>query len=267
MKMNPLISKKLKLILTLILAITVIIAVSPIIVFSQRPEYGAAPETITSKDGYPDSVILPYDKIPKGMVEKVAKLAENHTLYRDIKPTRFKSNVLIYEYLLDRPPLSAEITRLMKAGNYTVTSKGGGIFHGDDGKGMEGDFKQLYADGHKRVYYGEGRCNCRLVGTIKGKILLVLRYKQIGENGSPMMENKLNAYLKIDNKFFALLLKTFVPVLGGLADKKFGQFTDSAKIVSEAIASDPEKVYKYIEQTESINEAQKKEFAQLFLKK
>lgn len=260
------VKKPLKLILACAAAAAAIITAAPNI---SPQELGGldAQENVGPDDTYPEGDIIPYQKIAEDKVEKVAKIVKKRTLYRYIKPSRFKSNKAAYEYLLDRLSLAAEVTRLMGAGDYIITYKGGGAFHGEDSRGLKGDFELLYADGQKRVYYGEGECRCALIGTVRGRALMVLQYKEVSENGLRVMENKLNAYLKVDNKFFAAMLKTFAPILGALADRKLSKFISSAKIVGESIALEPEKVYKYIEKSKSIDEAQKKEFFELFIKK
>ena len=187
---------------------------------------------------------IPFGKIDGEYGADARALVDNPTILRRIPVKVFRTDRRTYEYLLDHLPLSSKLSGLLGFGRYRVTELEGGLLHGDDRRGVSGDFRAVYADAAKRIFLGEGSFDPWYLPKVSGRVLMVVEYKDVpiandetGTGGSGMA-TRVDVYLKTNK-----LVGYIIDLLGETADKKLTKLISSAQFTSEKISKDPNEVW------------------------
>jgi hypothetical protein len=189
-------------------------------------------------------IVVPFRQIDREYRTGASALVDDPTILRRLPVKVFRADRRTYEYLLDHLPLSSKLSGLLGFGRYRVTELEGGRLHGDDRRGVSGDFRLIYADAAKRIFMGEGSFDPWFLPKVTGRVLMVVEYKNVpisddGIDGRGSgMATRVDVYLKT-NKFVGYI----IDLLGETADRKLTKLISSAQLTSEKISKDPHEVW------------------------
>lgn len=178
---------------------------------------------------------VPLPRIERAHRNAVRSMMESPTLVRRMPARSFHSDKKTYVYLIDNLPLSSRLSDLLGYGSYRVTALENGRFHGEDFRGIKGDFWLVYSDPNKRIYLGKGAYDTWYIPRISAKILLVAEFT---ETGPGEMATRVDIYVSTNR-----LVGYLMDFMGRVTDEKLSQLITSAQYTSQELSSDPRGVW------------------------
>ncbi len=204
-------------------------------------------------------------KVPDGYLKEVKFLLENYTVKRKWEGFSFKSKESVLAFLLDRIPLAASMARSLKLSRYIVEKNGDNSYHLDNQNGLTGTFKLVYSEGNTRIYRGEGEYNGWLIRGLKGWGFTYIHYRENVKDGETYVVNDFYSYFHVEESFTALLIKVVDTILRMLADKEINQSIEAARVLSETLAKEPQRLYEKMREDKFVTKAELEEFRKEFL--
>jgi hypothetical protein len=210
--------------------------------------------------------VVGLDAIGQGHRRSVEELLNSDPLHIRITTEPFRTTTRVYEFLLERLPLASTIGRALKLSPYIVKTIGPKAYWSTDQKGLKGTFDELVAGDGRRVYLARGRYDGRWLRGLTGRAVIVLRYEPISNSdGQAAVANNVHFFVRMDDVFFQAMARILGSLLQGLMEGKLRRAVNSAKELTERLASDPQSVYKVMSETSSVTQDERQEFARLFL--
>ncbi|MDF0643747.1 MAG: hypothetical protein P0111_06920 [Nitrospira sp.] len=164
---------------------------------------------------------FPVDKVDAAWICRLQPVVGDYTTANKIGPVRTALTEALYTYLLDRPPTAAALINRLDLGLYKADTRGPGLYWGNDGEGTEGLVHLIYHDRTSRIYFLEGTHHSRLLPSLTGKAVVLLRMNAVREpEGTQSMDTTLVSYTRVDNRFVAGLLSLLRPLIGGTVERK-----------------------------------------------
>lgn len=168
------------------------------------------------------------------------------TLHRQISPIRFVSNLRTYEFLATHPPLAAQLARRLYPllERYTVTQVEEGVYTVEDHGALRGEARLIAATSDQRIYRVEGefRSLAHLL-RFTGRMVLILRYREVREGNRTAMESDLDFYLRIDHPFFHAMTKLLSPLIHTLIDRRVRTIVEAMRILFDQVHINPDGLY------------------------
>jgi hypothetical protein len=152
-----------------------------------------------------DAALIPLAAIGEAQREDVRFVAARRSWRRSVETEAFASTPEVYRFILDALPLASRLTRALGIDDYIIEERHGGRIFGDDRRGLSGVFDLVYRDLRKRIYYGEGTYDGAILPKLKGRSVLVLEYAAVGLQGQTLMQNRLTAYVRVENRAARIL--------------------------------------------------------------
>jgi hypothetical protein len=189
--------------------------------------------TTTAAAAAPWPPFLPAaDGLPPRIVQDVERIWHDPTLSRRVRGRRARVPFDVYTAFVDAPEVTAAAARRLKLADYDVKRLGDETYEADDHDGSAGRYRVLLRTPHRRVILSWGEHTGRFLGTVGGRALTVLDFAE--RDGA--VDQRLTAYVLIDNVIAARLARVLVPVFGGLADRKLAEgFAVTARVAEWAI--------------------------------
>ncbi|HMU53390.1 MAG TPA: hypothetical protein PKA61_00200 [Nitrospira sp.] len=186
---------------------------------------------------------FPVDRVDADWNCRLQPVVVNYTTANKIGPVRTALTEALYTYLLDRPPTAAALINRLDLGIYKAEIRGPGLYWGDDGEGTRGLVHLLYHDRMSRIYYLEGTHHSRLLPSLTGKAVVLLRTKVVREpEGTEAMDTTLVSYMKVDNRFVSGLLSLLRPLIGGTVEQKLVKGLDVVNRLGLEMRRHPDRV-------------------------
>lgn len=196
--------------------------------------------------------------------EQMRMVIEHSTLQKSVERFRFRSQPAIFEFLLDHPDFAAAVARELRIARYRITPRSDGTYDAVDMQGIRGSFRPLYTAHGERVYGGVGTYRPRFFPSFSGHAVVRLRYQhRFDPEGLPVVENRAEVYVRLDNRFAAFFVRLLMPFLHRVVDQKVNQALTVAKRVSEQVAMNPMAVYDRLRQSPVLDRATLESFRQL----
>ncbi|MBI4620510.1 MAG: hypothetical protein HY739_10155 [Desulfobacterales bacterium] len=211
------------------------------------------------KHHIPPSVLSDTDR------DKIIKVIEECSVFKEIRGVRFETNSSIYKYLLDRLPLATDIIRGLNIRNLVITRNKDQSFHFKDGESITGDFRLIHKYPKTIVFYGNGQYNGNVIKKLMGKAVIIVEYRE--DRKGKFIENVLYIYLKANNRFVELIIKVFKPLARMVLDRKLLSYISTAREVCERITEDSAEVYKDIKDSKEVSKNDLEEYRRFFLHK
>ncbi len=224
--------------------------------FEIEVSFGSPPE------GHPQ---LELEKLSPDVSEMLRKIADHPTLYMEIGNTLAEGDPYLYEYLFDRLSLSTILLRELELARYNIYELSPDKYSWVDPKGVFARFELIYKEPGKRIYYGSGFYDGRLMPRVDGKVVLVFLYHPVENHNPPVMLNEVYGYIEVDGFFFSTITKILQPFLPRLVRSKMNKLFTSTKTLTEWIARDPLEVYDRLEDTGRVHEDYLSEFKRFFM--
>jgi hypothetical protein len=210
-----------------------------------------------------EKLLIPYTEFCDAeAAKKVRSVAEHYTFHREFDNNRFESTTKVFDYLMDRMPLTSTIMRHLELEEYEITVNDDGTMIYDDKHGMIGTFEPVYATSEKRIFYGDGTFDASVLGDIRGQSVVVMDYCQEEPN---VIRNKVTVFIRVRG-LLGPVCKLASPILNGMVGRKSATLLNASTILSERLAKDPQGVYEDLVDCTAITDDQRRDFAALFLK-
>jgi len=188
-------------------------------------------------------VTFPVDQVDAGWTCRLQPIVDDYTTANKIGPVRTALTEALYTYLLDRPPTAAALINRLDLGLYKSEIRGPGLYWGDDGEGTRGLVHLVYHDRTSRIYYLEGTHHSRLLPSLTGRAVVLLRTKSVREpEGTEVMDTTMVSYMKVDNRFVSGLLSLLRPLIGGTVEQKLAKGLDTVNSLGLEMRRHPDRV-------------------------
>lgn len=212
--------------------------------------------------GYPQ---LELDKLPSSVSSVLRETADRHTFYIVTENTLAHGSPLLYEYLFDNLPLSIMLLRELNLAAYTIYEESPQSYRFMDPKGLFGHFKLVYKEPGKRIYYGTGFYDSRMMPRIEGKAIMIFHYSPAKGKDSRFMINKVYGYVEVDSILYSTLARMLKPILPGLVKRKLNSLITSSKSLSERISEDPSGIYRMLKRSNRVPDENLLKFKEYFI--
>ena len=186
---------------------------------------------------------FPIEKIDPAWVCRLHEIIDNYTTVSQVGPIRTGLPESLYHQLLDRPPLAAALINRLEIGLYKSEARGPGRFWGNDGEGAKGIVQLVYQDHISRVYYLEGSHDSRLLPSIAGKAVVLLKMDPMKDaDGMEAVNSTMVSYTKLDNRFLSGLVSMLQPLIRGTVSRKLGKGVETVNRLSFLMRQHPDRV-------------------------
>jgi len=210
--------------------------------------------------------VVPWDRLAPDASGLVRDVVTRPLVARQINGITYKSRPEIFHYLLDHPDFAANMSRAIKVGKYRVTPVSGG-YDADDGRGVHGFLKPVYADAQRRIFYLAGRYDPPLFPSMAGRAVLVLDALHVaGPDGTNRAVVTVIGFLKVDNVLARIVAKVLRDFTQTAVDRKVQRFFRHVEKVSVRAADDPAGLAQEIQRHPELPAGQVAEFSRLLLK-
>lgn len=209
--------------------------------------------------------VIPWDHLAPDSSGLVRDVVTRPLVARQVNGIAYKSRPEIFQYLLDHPDFAATMARAIKVGRYRVTPVPGG-YEADDGRGVRGLLKPVYADAQRRVYYLTGRYAPSVFPAITGRAVLVLDALHVASpDGKSQAEVTVVGFLKVDSVLARIVAGILRDFTQAAVDRKVRRFFRHVEKVSVRAYDDPTGLAQEIQGHPDLSPGQVAEFRRLLL--
>lgn len=211
------------------------------------------------------SDLIPWDRLAPYASGLVRDVVERPLVARQVDGIAYKSRSEVFRYLLDHPDFAANMARAIGVGRYRVTPVPDG-YEADDGRGVHGFLRPVYADSQRRVYYLAGRYDPPIFPAMTGRAVLVLdALHMAGPNGGSQAKVTVVGFLKVDSLFGRILAAILRDFTQAAVDRKVRQFFRHVEKVSVRAHDDPIGLAQEIQRHPDLPQERVAEFRRLLL--
>jgi hypothetical protein len=201
--------------------------------------FAAAPAT-SSRQAKEEAVAeIPFDRLKKETQVKLLDVLEKPSIYRRLPEKAIACDPDMYLFLVRYPEVVVNIWELMGVTNVQLKRVGDYTFECSDGAGTVGTVELVYGTQDLHVLYAEATYEGTLTGRkLNGRGVLILKsaYKKDRQD-NPIVENRLDVFLQIDQAGAEIVAKTLQPLVGKSADINFEESATFVGRVSQAAES------------------------------
>ncbi len=178
----------------------------------------------------------PASRYTADLVAAVEQVWQEPTLVRRVRGRSARVPLEVYVAFIDAPEVTAAAARFLRLASYEVEAIGGDWFRARDNDGADGTYIVLARFPTRRVMLSWGEHSGRLLGTISGSALTVLEFEARGG----VVDQQVEAWVRIDQAVAAALARVLVPIFGYLADRKLVEGAAVAARVAEWAMENPD---------------------------
>ncbi|TKB75820.1 MAG: hypothetical protein E8D45_07255 [Nitrospira sp.] len=185
---------------------------------------------------------FPVEKLSAGARCAISEIVEDATTKGVTGPIVTPNTPPLYEFLLDRPPMSAGLVTRLELGQYECSAKGDTQFWVNDHDGTQGLFTLLYQDVSTRIYAIDGFHEGRIVPRVKANAVVFLRFTEARTaEGTPAVESTLITYTKLNDPLLAFLVRLLRPLITGTVTRKLAKGFEVINQLGAVATRDPER--------------------------
>jgi hypothetical protein len=192
------------------------------------------------------------------------------TLSRQIPSIRSAGDHRAYEFFVSRPPLATQLGRRLHPPleRYTVTQVGEDVYTVEDRGVLRGEARLIAATGDQRIYWfqGEFRSLANLLH-FSGRMVLVMRYREIREGDRTIVESDPQLYVRVDNPFFHVMSKLLLPLITSLIDRRVNMIVEASNKLFDQAWTDPKGLYQRMATWVEVQPADLEAYRQTFIER
>jgi hypothetical protein len=208
------------------------------------------------------SPVLPAE-IPIDQRLELQRLADSADVATRVEAEPFLTQRDVFEYLLDHPEFATHVTRALKLARYRIWSTPEGMFM-NDGWGVQGHFRVVYATNGTRVFHAKGEYRKALLPTIQGEAVTVIEYAMTpAPDGQILVRSAVSGFVRLDNRLAALAVKVQSGIAQRKADREARRLMKIFTKVSRALKEDPKTVWTALDQRPDVPRRELEEFGKL----
>ena len=211
----------------------------------------AAPPRVLSK-------ALPVDE--RAAYEWLANEADVATR---VEAEPFVVRLEVFEYLLDHPEFATHVARTLRLAKFRIWSTPQGLVL-DDGRGLTGQFRIVYAARGTRLFHANGEYNKALLPTIQGQALTMIEYDMSPvAKGRVLVKPSVSGFVRLDNRMIAFGFRALRAAAQRKADLEARRLMTKFARVSRALEESPEAVLQQLRQAPGVPTRELEEFGRL----
>ena len=175
---------------------------------------------------------IPLDQLNQEARKKVLSVINNTSVYRRLPASRYVCDPDMHNFLIRYPEVIVGIWKVMGITQVDAKRVGQYEISATDGMGTSSNVELLYGTRNLHVFYGQGFYQGPLFhNKLRGSCILVLR-SEFGHNrnGDPIVQDRLDVFLRVDNIGVKILARTLHSLVGKTADINF---TESTKFIGK----------------------------------
>ena len=196
---------------------------------------------------------------------KIMAVCESPSIYRRLPQKTIDCDADMFRFLVRNPEVVVNIWQLMGFSSYVAQRVGPYLWKGDDGTGTQGDVELIYGTEDLHVLYGDGFYEGSLLARkVTGRCVLILQ-SGYGHDAArrPLIGNRLDVFLQLDNVGADLVARTFAPWVGKVADANFAESCKFAAKVSQTAEHNGPGMQRLADKLKSVEPPVRAEFVRL----
>ncbi|MBI1246754.1 hypothetical protein GC197_02780 [bacterium] len=168
---------------------------------------------------------IPFTKLHPQDQNRVANVVQDPSIFRRLPVQVIPCDPELYSFLVTYPEVVVNIWELMGISTVDVKRLSPTTFHANDGAGTVSKVDIVYADGQTSVFFAQGYYEGPLAPTrIMANCVLVLRSGITkAAEGKSFISNRLDVFVRFENRGADLLARTLHPLIGKTADYNFAE--------------------------------------------
>jgi hypothetical protein len=173
----------------------------------------------------------------------LGRVINGHTTTGALGPVQTAVSQELYEFMLDRPVITAALVDRLGLGTYRFTESGPHRFWVDDGDGTQGLLTLLYQDGRLRIYHVDGSHQGHVFSMVHAMAVVFLTLQ-------PGLEQSTNAsvvaFVRLNDPVLAGIVWMLRPILEGVFTRKVTRGFEVTHQLGERIAREPDRILQEI---------------------
>lgn len=204
---------------------------------------------------------IPLSKLNPHYQKKINKILQNPSFTSQIQK-KLRTTQFIYEYLLNRLPLTAKLLHTLQNSPYQIKKINKNLYAITDQKGAQALVKLIYLNHNQRLYFAYGQLKLPPLPPIYAQGFVHICY-QTKDKQTLLAKAKFS--IRFENLLLHNLSKTLSQLLKGFIQKKIYQVVQHSQKISEYIHQNPKKIYQQMKKSNAFTPQQRREFKMLFL--
>lgn len=194
---------------------------------------GASVSTTAATSAAWPPFLAPPETFSSDIVDAVERVWLDPTLVRRVRGRPAHVPFEVYVAFIDAPDVTAAAARHLGLVRYEVDALGGDWYRADDNDGARGIYRVIERNEHRRVMLSWGEHTGRFLSAVSGSALSLVDLEPDGQR----VNQRITAYVRIDNAVAATLARILAPVFGTIGDRKLAEgFAVTAKVAEWAMA-------------------------------
>jgi len=180
------------------------------------------------------------ERLPAEVRSEVVSVWSRHTLSRTVSGQPARVPLDLFRLFVDLPEVTTAAARHLGLAKYRVRQLGLDLYGADDGEGAMGTYRVLVREPHRRIMLTWGRHTSFVLGEISGASLTLLAFEpETDADGRPWVAQRVETFVRIDNRVAAFFARLLLPLFSGYADRKIVETFNVTARVSEWAREDP----------------------------
>jgi len=170
---------------------------------------------------------IPFNQLAAGDKPLVAEVVNDPSIFRRLPVQVVDCDPELYSFLINYPEIVVNIWKVMGITNVHLKRLSPYSFHADDGAGTVTTVRVLYANRDTNVFFADGYYDGPMAPKkIGAQCVLLLRSGFTRTDaGQSFVSNRLDVFVRFDNKAADFLARTLHPLIGKTADYNFAEST------------------------------------------
>jgi hypothetical protein len=208
------------------------------------------------------SLDLPHG-VPQDERAAMERLASSADVATRVEAEPFLVRQDVFEYLLDHPEFATHLARTLRLSRFKIQSTADG-FVLDDGRGLTGQARVIYAANGTRLFHANGEYNKALLPTIQGQALTMIKYDTTpGPKGRVLIKPAVSGFVRLDNRAIAFSFRVLSAAAQRKADLEAHRLMKIFARASRALDESPDAVLEQLRQQPGVPVRELEEFARL----
>ncbi|MGH7313905.1 MAG: hypothetical protein ACREJV_12085 [Candidatus Rokuibacteriota bacterium] len=196
----------------------------------------------------------------RAVLERLATTADVATR---VEAEPFLVRAAVFEYLLDHPEFATHVARTLRLARFRIWNTPSGMVL-DDGRGLTGQFRIVYAANGTRLFHANGEYNTALLPTIRGQALTMIEYHTSpAPKGRVFVKPAVSGFVRLDNRVLAFGFRVLHAAAQRKAELEARRLMKKFARVSRALDESPEAVLEQLRQAPGVPTRELEEFGRL----
>jgi hypothetical protein len=172
---------------------------------------------------------------------QLGHVVNGHTTRGAMGPLETPVGPELYEYLLDRPVITAALVERLGIGTYRFVPRGSGQFWVEDGDGTEGLITLVQRVGGLRIYYIEGNHRGQIWPVVHATAVVFMKIQPTPEK-TASVSTSLISYARLEDRFLRGLVWLLRPLLEDAITRKLTRGFEATYLLGQRIAEEPDRI-------------------------